>query len=163
MENETQQTCSVITCNKTLILSSKGRDTDWTVPEETLFLIKAINPSQSLFTVTRKEAKISLHMFFKKCGNFQSKELHSNKAEICLQLCFSSQSHNHRKKTMISEFYMFDTCKNENILIYFGNGSQHGNRSPERQRNSLKKHQWISSLLSCLTLTNRCTVGSQCQ
>lgn len=66
-----------------LMWSFKGKKTEahQTVPEETLFLIKAINPLQSLYNDYRKKEEYA-YTPFKKCGNFLTMELHSNNVKI---------------------------------------------------------------------------------
>lgn len=61
----------------------KGKtDPHQTVPEETLLLIKALNPLQSHFIMT-KESNRRMHTPFRKCGNFLTMKLHSNIVKIC--------------------------------------------------------------------------------
>lgn len=50
------------------------KETDQTVPEETLFLIKAINPLQSHFAMTKKKKKKKRSIHLLKVWKFSSHE-----------------------------------------------------------------------------------------
>lgn len=73
-----------------MLVLERQREAHQTLPEETLFIIKAINPLQSHFTMTKEEKKRSIHLF-KKCWYFLAKELHSM-SKICFEHCSCSRS-----------------------------------------------------------------------
>lgn len=112
----------------------KNRNALQPVPEETLFIIKAINPLQSHFTMTKTNSEECTYTFVQKVWTLSKHGTAQKHCRNRLRLCFRSQWTVEKvEESMIykmnCELYMSDACRNKNYLVFcFGNEEQRGQR-----------------------------------
>ena len=134
------------------------REAHQRVPEETLFIIKAINPWQSHFTMTKQTRSLQ-----KLLESVESSAL--KQRWRLLKLCFRTQSQPNVKK--LEERMIYKRKKSMNCVVhvrfmqewehFFGNGNRCGKKRPERLNISL----FLMKLHISLDWRNT-SLGSQC-